>query len=63
MFELRDNNGITLDDTTHTVSSGQQRLDLNFEVPAGSNLQLGTSPGSGLYRNNSGANYPSILGV
>lgn len=61
-FELRDNNGIILDDTTHTVAIGQQRLDLNFEVPIGFDLQLGASANSGLYRNNSGANYPYDIG-
>ena len=31
-FELRDNNGNVLDDTTHNVVQGQQQLQLNFEV-------------------------------
>ena len=43
--------------------SGEQRLDLNFEVPVGNNLQLGVSANnSGLYRNNSGAIYPYDIG-
>ena len=61
-FELRDNNGNVIDDTTHNVNPGQQTLVLNFEVPVGNDLQLGTSSNSGLYRNNSGASYPYDIG-
>ena len=62
-FELRDNNGNVLDDTTYVMSVGSQRLDLNFEVPTGNNLQLGVSSNNtGLYRNNSGAVFPYNIG-
>lgn len=58
-FELRDANSNVLDDTTYTLSPGPQRIELNFDVPAGNNLQLGIANGnSGLYRNSSGADYP-----
>jgi len=62
-FELRDQNGIVIDDTTHVIVAGEQRLDLNFEVPVGNNLQLGVSGNnSGLYRNSSGAVFPYDIG-
>ena len=62
-FELRNQNGTIIDDTTHFVLSGEQRLDLNFEVPVANNLQLGVSANnSGLYRNNSGAIFPYDIG-
>ncbi len=62
-FELRDDNGNVLDDTTHFVTQGQQQLILNFEVPAGNNMELGISNGnSGLYRNDDGASYPYNIG-
>tara|TARA_B100001564_G_scaffold351154_1_gene356596 strand:- start:1339 stop:3081 length:1743 start_codon:yes stop_codon:yes gene_type:complete len=62
-FELRDNNGVVLDDTTHSLISGSQRLILNFDVPIANDLQLGISAGnSTLYRNNSGATYPYNIG-
>ena len=62
-FELRDDNGIVLDDTTHTVITGGQRLALNFQVPIGIDMQLGiSSSNSGLYRNDSGADYPYNIG-
>ena len=62
-FELRDNSGTVIDDTTLNVSSGPQRLTLNFDVPAGNDHQLGIDgQNSGLYRNDSGANYPYDIG-
>jgi hypothetical protein len=52
-----------LDDTTHNLIQGQQQLTLNFEVPAGNDLQLGISNGnSDLYRNDAGAIYPYNIG-
>ena len=48
-FELRNQNGTIIDDTTHFVLSGEQRLDLNFEVPVGNNLQLGVSANNSDY--------------
>ena len=62
-FELRNNSGVVIDDTTHTVSPGKQKIILNFTTPASSNLQLGISANnSGLYRNSTGANYPYNIG-
>ena len=62
-FELRNSNGVVIDDTTHFVSTGNQTLELNFEVPISNNLQLGLSSGnSGLYRNDQGASYPYNIG-
>ena len=62
-FELRSPSGAVLDDTTHNLIQGQQQLTLNFEVPAGNDLQLGISNGnSDLYRNDAGAIYPYNIG-
>ena len=62
-FELRNSNGVVLDDTTHFVSVGNQTLQLNFEVPISNDLQLGLSSGnSGLFRNDQGASYPYNIG-
>ena len=58
-FELRNNNGNVIDDTTLYVSPGKQNIILNFDVPIGNNFQLGINgTNSGLYRNNSGTDYP-----
>ncbi len=62
-FELRDSTGIVIDDTIHSLVQGQQQLSLNLEVPIGNGMELGISSGNtGLYRNNSGANYPYFIG-
>ena len=62
-FELRDNNGNILQDTTHILVPGPQRVILNFDVLPANDLQLGVStPGSGLWRNNQGVNYPYDFG-
>jgi choice-of-anchor B domain-containing protein len=62
-FELRDNNDVVLDDTTHSLVQGQQQLALDFEVPAGTDMQLGIANGnSDLYRNDAGAIYPYNIG-
>ena len=62
-FELRNSLGVVIDDTTLTLIAGGQRIYLNFDVPVGVNYQLGvSSSGSGLWRNNSGVNYPYDIG-
>ena len=62
-FELRNNAGIVIDDITHSLISGQQQLTLNFEVPMGSDFQLGVSQGnSELYRNDANSVYPYTIG-
>ena len=63
-FDLRDNNGVSIDDTTISVQSGSQRLYFDFDVPVANDLQLGISsaPTSGLYRNTTGANFPITIG-
>ncbi|MDG1718316.1 MAG: hypothetical protein P8H17_00585 [Flavobacteriales bacterium] len=52
-FQLRDNGGNVIDDTTLSVIAGQQRINLNFDVPIANNMQLGVSNGAlsnvGLY--------------
>ena len=58
-FELRDNNAVVIDDTTLNVITGEQTINLNFNVPIGSNFQLGvSSSNSGLFRNNANVDYP-----
>ena len=61
-FELRDNNGNILQDTTHILVPGPQRVILNFDVLPANDLQLGVNPSSGLWRNNQGVNYPYDFG-
>ena len=60
-FELRDDNGNVIQDTTATVSPGGHRIYFNFNVPVGTDYQLGISGNNaGIYRNNDqvNINYP-----
>jgi N-acetylneuraminic acid mutarotase len=62
-FEIRSSNGTVLDDTTYNITAGKQNIILNFNVPNGNGLQLGLSTSnSGLYRNNTGVNFPYNIG-
>ncbi len=60
IFEIRDNNGNVLDDTTYSLVQGKNTIILNFNVLSGNDYQLGINSNSDyiLYRNNSGLNYP-----
>ena len=65
-FELRDDNGTVLQDVTHTVYPGQQRLNFNFIIPVGTDFELGTDGNQYLYRSNAGQGnswpYPFDIG-
>ena len=64
-FELRDNNGNTLADTIYALVDGANLVTLNFEMPVGTDFELGVSPASnfgGLYRNNQGVSFPYDFG-
>ena len=59
IFEVRDNTGNVIDDTTITVSIGHQTLYLDLDIPIGTDFQLGLGTiNSGLYKNNNGAIFP-----
>jgi hypothetical protein len=60
---LQNETGATLQSTTVTVPAGESRVNLNFNVPADSNLRIGvtTMTTTGLYRNNNSATYPYDL--
>jgi len=63
-IELRDNSGTVIESTTVNIPDGESVVPLNFTLPVGTDLQLGTSAGPNLYRNNSGPSYPyDIPGV
>lgn len=60
-IELRNSGGTVLQSAVVNVPAGASRITLNFAVPVGTNLQLGTAGGSNMYRNQSGAVYPYTL--
>jgi hypothetical protein len=60
---LQNETGTILQSTTVTVPAGESRVNLNFNVPADSNLRIGVTAmtTTGLYRNNNSATYPYDL--
>lgn len=63
-IELRNSAGIVLQSVTMSIPAGSGRINLNFDVPAGTDLQLGIAGGNNLYRNSTGGSYPySITGI
>ncbi|MCS7078069.1 MAG: M4 family metallopeptidase [Bacteroidia bacterium] len=62
-IQLRDNSGNVLQSATINMINGMQVVTLNFNVPAGTNYQLGlaSSSSSNLYRNNSGVTFPYTI--
>ncbi|MCF8277074.1 MAG: M4 family metallopeptidase [Flavobacteriales bacterium] len=63
-IELRNSGGTVIQSATVNIPNGESVVPLNFTLPIGTDLQLGTSAGPNLYRNNTGASYPyDIPGV
>jgi hypothetical protein len=57
-IQLRNSGGTVLQSATVNIPNGESRVTLNFPVPVGTALQLGTSAAPNLYRNNTGPSYP-----
>lgn len=62
-IELQDQNGATLQSMVTNVSTGENRIALNFDIPIATNLRLvgKNITASGIYRNNNSATYPYEL--
>ncbi|MEM7161531.1 MAG: FG-GAP-like repeat-containing protein [Bacteroidota bacterium] len=58
---LNDQNDIELASTAIYLEEGEHVIDLNFEVPEGTNLSLRCEENN-LFRNSSGVNYPYPIG-
>ncbi len=59
-IELRNSFGTVLESMDVLIANGEQTVTLAWNIPVGTNYQLGTLTGSSpdLYRNNSGPSYP-----
>jgi Zn-dependent metalloprotease len=58
---LNDAGGNTLDQVTVNLPDGMSIVNLNFDLPVGTNLELGCEGFVDLYRNQGGATYPYTL--
>lgn len=58
--ELRNNVGTVINSATVNIPVGTNRITLNFDIPVGTDYQLGLSSTSAinLFRNNTGVSYP-----
>lgn len=64
-IELRNSNGVVLQSKVINIPTGNQRINLDFDIAVGTDYQLGVALGSSpnLYRNNSGVQYPYNNGI
>jgi PKD repeat protein/predicted secreted protein len=58
---LKNSSGTILDSAVINISTGQQSITLNFDVPAGTGFQLGTYGQNHLFRNTAGGVYPFTI--
>lgn len=57
-FQMLDNNGNIIHDTTIFVLDGNQTVTFNWDLAIGTDFEFGVIGPAGLYRNNAGALYP-----
>ena len=57
-FQMLDNNGNIIRDTTIFVLDGNQTVTFNWDLAVGTDFEFGVIGPAGLYRNNAGALYP-----
>jgi PKD repeat protein len=60
-IQLRNSAGAVLQQAVVNIPQGSNRININFNVPVGSDMQLGVAGNCDLYRNNMGGNYPYII--
>jgi PKD repeat protein len=60
-IELRNSANTVLQTKTVNIPAGSSRVILNFNIPVGTNMQLGVAGANGLYRNNAGAAFPYTI--
>ncbi|MGB0424672.1 MAG: T9SS type A sorting domain-containing protein, partial [Flavobacteriales bacterium] len=60
-IQLVDNNGVVLEETTFDLAAGTHTLELNFDVPAGTQYSL-RCPENNLFRSSGGVSYPYAIG-
>ncbi len=61
-IELQDTNGTVIDQRTINIPSGISRINLDFDIQAGTHYKLAGPVSPDLYRNNAGCNYPYAVG-
>lgn len=57
-IELQNSSGTVIDSRTINIPDGTSRIDLNFDIPAGTDYRLAGQAAPNLFRNSSNCNYP-----
>ena len=57
-IQVLDQGGNLIQQGTFFIADGEQRVDLNFNVPIGNNFEFRVNGTKNLYRNNQGVNFP-----
>lgn len=60
-IELRNSSGTLLQSKAVSIPSGESRVTLNWNIPAGTGYRLTRAGSASLYRNNSGVSYPYTI--
>lgn len=60
-IQLYNSAGVVLQSGSFTIPNGPSRVNLNFNVPPGTNLRLGATGTPNLWRNNGGVTYPYLV--
>lgn len=60
-FQLKDANGVVLQETTAFVPYGESRVTLNFDLTPGNNFRLATAQHPGFWRTNTNVTYPYTI--
>lgn len=61
-IELQNSTGTIIDQRTIDIPAGTSRIELDFNIPAGTNYKLAGPLSPNLYRNNANCNYPYNIG-
>jgi len=57
-IQLRNKEGVTLQEAFIEIPDGESRIELNFLIEPGNDYRLGTGPSPAMYRNSTNAVYP-----
>jgi hypothetical protein len=60
-IQLSNSSGAILQSGSFNLPNGPSRVNLNFNVPPGTNLRLGATGVTNLWRNNAGVSYPYTI--
>ena len=61
-LELRDSEGNVVNSKIINIPAGESKIDIDMEIKAGANQQIGFAAGADIYRNNENVSFPYKVG-